>query len=47
MVGAALLAARAALTIGAGRVYVDCIGAPEFRVDPGQPELMFRAVCVD
>ncbi len=43
MVGAALLAARAALTIGAGRVYVDCIGAPEFRVDPCQPELMFRA----
>ena len=42
MVGAALLAARAALTIGAGRVYVDCIGAPEFGVDPGQPELMFR-----
>ena len=42
MVGAALLAARAALRIGAGRVYVDCIGAPEFRVDPMQPELMFR-----
>lgn len=42
MVGAALLAARAALTIGAGRVYVDCIGAPEFRIDPCQPELMFR-----
>ena len=42
MVGAALLAARAALALGAGRVYVDCIGAPEFRVDPGQPELMFR-----
>jgi hydroxyethylthiazole kinase-like uncharacterized protein yjeF len=42
MVGAALLAARAALVIGAGRVYVDCIGAPEFRVDPCQPELMFR-----
>ena len=42
MVGAALLAARAALRIGAGRVYVDCIGAPEFRVDPLQPELMFR-----
>ncbi|MBC8119906.1 MAG: NAD(P)H-hydrate dehydratase [Burkholderiaceae bacterium] len=41
MVGAALLAARAALRIGAGRVYVDCIGAPEFRVDPIQPELMF------
>ncbi len=43
MVGAALLAARAALIIGAGRVYVDCIGAPEFRVDPCQPELMFRS----
>jgi hydroxyethylthiazole kinase-like uncharacterized protein yjeF len=28
--------------MGAGRVYVDCIGAPEFRVDPFQPELMFR-----
>ncbi len=42
MVGAALLAARAALMIGAGRVYVDCVGAPEFRVDPCQPELMFR-----
>ena len=42
MVGAALLAARAALTIGAGRVYVDCIGAPEFGVDSEQPELMFR-----
>lgn len=42
MVGAALLAARAALRIGAGRVYVDCIGAPEFRVDACQPELMFR-----
>lgn len=43
MVGAALLAARAALRIGAGRVIVDCIGAPEFRVDPCQPELMFRS----
>ncbi|MGZ8993863.1 MAG: NAD(P)H-hydrate dehydratase [Burkholderiaceae bacterium] len=42
MLGAALLAARAALVLGAGRVYVDCIGAPEFRVDPCQPELMFR-----
>jgi len=42
MVGAPLLAARAALRLGAGRVYVDCIGAPEFRVDPVQPELMFR-----
>jgi hydroxyethylthiazole kinase-like uncharacterized protein yjeF len=42
MVGAPLLAARAALRLGAGRVYVDCIGAPELRVDPAQPELMFR-----
>lgn len=42
MVGAPLLAARAALRIGAGRVYVDCIGAPELAVDPQQPELMFR-----
>ncbi len=42
MVGAPLLAARAALRLGAGRVYVDCIGAPELRVDPVQPELMFR-----
>jgi hydroxyethylthiazole kinase-like uncharacterized protein yjeF len=42
MVGAALLAARAALRLGAGRVYVDCIGAPEMRLDPLQPELMFR-----
>jgi hydroxyethylthiazole kinase-like uncharacterized protein yjeF len=42
MVGAALLAGRAALRLGAGRVYVDGIGAPEMRVDPLQPELMFR-----
>lgn len=42
MVGAPLLAARAALRLGAGRVYVDCIGAPELRLDPQQPELMFR-----
>ena len=34
MVGAALLGGRAALRLGAGRVYVDCIGAPELRVDP-------------
>jgi hydroxyethylthiazole kinase-like uncharacterized protein yjeF len=42
MVGAPLLAARAALRIGAGRVFVDCIGDPALRVDPIQPELMFR-----
>lgn len=42
MVGAPLLAARAALRLGAGRVYVDCIGAPEMRLDPQQPELMFQ-----
>jgi len=42
MVGAALIAARAALRLGAGRVYVDCIGAADLRLDPAQPELMFR-----
>jgi hydroxyethylthiazole kinase-like uncharacterized protein yjeF len=42
MVGAALIAARAALRLGAGRVYVDCIGAPQMRLDPMRPELMFR-----
>lgn len=42
MVGAALIAARAALRIGAGRVFVDCIG-DRLRVDPMQPELMFRS----
>jgi hydroxyethylthiazole kinase-like uncharacterized protein yjeF len=42
MTGAALLAARAALCLGAGRVYA-CLfdpAAPDF--DPGQPELMLR-----
>lgn len=43
MVGAALLAARAALRLGAGKVFVECLGAPELRVDALQPELMFRA----
>jgi len=41
MVGAALLAARAALRLGAGRVYVDALGAP-IEVDWLHPELMFR-----
>ncbi len=44
MIGAPLLAARAALRLGAGRVYVDCVGAPELRFDPVQPELMFRGL---
>jgi hydroxyethylthiazole kinase-like uncharacterized protein yjeF len=42
MTGAALLAARAALRLGAGRVYVDCLGAPDLRFDPMQPELMLQ-----
>ncbi len=43
MAGAALLAARAALKLGAGRVYVGLIddGAP--RIDGLQPELMLRS----
>jgi hydroxyethylthiazole kinase-like uncharacterized protein yjeF len=43
MAGAALLAARAALHSGAGRVYVALLGSPALAVDPQQPELMFRA----
>jgi hydroxyethylthiazole kinase-like uncharacterized protein yjeF len=43
MAGAALLAARAALHAGAGRVYVALLGSPALTVDPQQPELMFRA----
>ncbi len=42
MIGAPLLAARAALRLGAGRVFVECIGAPEMYFDPLYPELMFR-----
>jgi len=42
MVGAALLAARAALRLGAGRVFVELLGAPGMRFDPHQPELMLR-----
>jgi len=41
MQGAARLAARAALACGAGRVYMDLLGAAaEDVADPGQPELM-------
>ena len=45
MTGAALLAARAALHTGAGRVYVGLTGAvtPSLSVDALQPELMFRS----
>lgn len=41
MAGAALLAGRAALKLGAGRVYVGMI--ERLPVDPVQPELMLRA----
>jgi hydroxyethylthiazole kinase-like uncharacterized protein yjeF len=43
MAGAALLAARAALHAGAGRVFVALLGSPSMGVDPQQPELMFRS----
>lgn len=42
MVGAALLAARAALLIGAGRVYAGLLADHAPAVDPAQPELMLR-----
>ena len=42
MTGAALLAARAALHGGAGRVYVGLLDAATTYLDSGQPELMFR-----
>jgi hydroxyethylthiazole kinase-like uncharacterized protein yjeF len=42
MAGAALIAARAALHLGAGRVFVDCLDASAWACDPLQPELMFR-----
>lgn len=42
MVGAALLAARAALLIGAGRVYCGLLTENAPAVDPVQPELMLR-----
>ena len=45
MAGAALLAARAALLLGAGRVYAGLLDSNAPRVDPQQPELMLRAAC--
>lgn len=42
MTGAALLAARAALHAGAGRVFVALLDGGSMTVDPLQPELMFR-----
>lgn len=43
MTGAALLAARAALLGGAGRVYVGMLDTLTTRLDQCQPELMFRS----
>ena len=42
MIGAALLAGRAALKLGAGRVYVGLLAHNAPGVDPGAPELMLR-----
>jgi len=42
MTGAALLAARAALASGAGRVFVSLLDAHGLPCDPQHPELMFR-----
>ncbi|MFN3984150.1 MAG: NAD(P)H-hydrate dehydratase [Rhodocyclaceae bacterium] len=42
MTGAALLAARAALRLGAGRVFVACLDKHAPPVDLSQPELMLR-----
>ncbi len=44
MVGAALLAARAGLHAGAGKVYVGLLGPDAPTADPLQPELMLRSV---
>lgn len=44
MTGAALLAARAGLLGGAGKVYVGLLGPEPPAFDPAQPELMLRSV---
>ena len=43
MVGAALLAGRAALKLGGGRIYVGLLDERALPVDPVQPELMVRS----
>jgi NAD(P)H-hydrate repair Nnr-like enzyme with NAD(P)H-hydrate dehydratase domain len=43
MVGAALLAGRAAAYLGAGRVLVGLLDPAALAVDVERPELMFRA----
>lgn len=43
MVGAALLAGRAALNVGAGRVYLGLLARDAPLLDPMQPELMLRS----
>lgn len=42
MLGAVILAGRAALKLGAGRVYVGILDPQGLPLDPLQPELMFR-----
>jgi ADP-dependent NAD(P)H-hydrate dehydratase / NAD(P)H-hydrate epimerase len=44
MVGAALLAGRAALKTGAGKVFIGLLAEPPIAVDTAQPELMLRKV---
>lgn len=43
MVGAAILAGRAALKLGAGRVYLGLLSPSRPAFDPAQPELMLRS----
>ena len=43
MTGAALLAGRAALKLGAGKVFIGLVDDQAFTCDPLQPELMLRA----
>jgi len=44
MAGAALLAARAALVAGAGRVFAATLGLNDAALDPVRPELMLRSL---